>query len=80
MATESITVTLSTGSTLLASAKLFSSGRRGFYAGDKTVVDGVRYQVSLSIVKIGTPDPADIAEAATQAKVKLIGRTAKQRK
>jgi hypothetical protein len=35
----------------------FSTGKTGFYAGGKVVLDNVRYQVSLSVVKI-TPKPA----------------------
>jgi len=34
----------------------FSSGKTGFYAGGKVTIDGDRYQVSCSIVKIA-PKP-----------------------
>jgi hypothetical protein len=32
----------------------FSSGKLGYYAGGKVVMDGKRYQVSMSIVEIGS--------------------------
>jgi hypothetical protein len=32
----------------------FKSGSIGFYAGGKVLIDGVRYQVSCSIVEVGT--------------------------
>lgn len=42
------------GSQLVAAAKDFKSGSKGFWAGEKVVIDGKRYQVSLSIVEIGS--------------------------
>ncbi len=35
-------------------ARPFSSGKTGFWAGGKIVIDGERYQVSCSVVKIGS--------------------------
>jgi hypothetical protein len=42
------------GSELVAVAKTFKSGSTGYWAGDKVVIDGERYQVTCSIVKIGS--------------------------
>jgi hypothetical protein len=39
---------------LSASFKNFKSGSHGFYAGGKIVLDGKRYQVSCSIVEVGS--------------------------
>lgn len=40
---------------LYAGAKVFSTGSRGFYLGDKvTLENGKRYQVTMSIVEIGS--------------------------
>jgi hypothetical protein len=49
-----VTLSLDTGGQIVATAKTFSSGSVGFYAGDKVMIDGERYQVSLSVVKIGS--------------------------
>ena len=41
-------------SDLIANAKHFSTGSKGFWAGGKVEVNGVRYQVSCNIVEIGS--------------------------
>lgn len=55
---NSVAVTIE-GSQLVAVAKEFKSGSRGYWAGEKVVVDGKRYQVSLSIVEIGSKPSAE---------------------
>ena len=37
-----------------ASSKPFSSGSCGYFAAGKVVIDGKRYQVSCSVVEIGS--------------------------
>lgn len=54
---NSVLVTIE-GSQVVANAKTFSSGSRGFWAGEKVTLDGKRYQVSLSIVEIGSKPAA----------------------
>jgi hypothetical protein len=39
---------------LLLSPKQFRTGSVGYWAGGKIILDGERYQVSCSIVKIGS--------------------------
>ena len=39
---------------LVIEPKTFSTGSTGFYAGGKVVLDNAKYQVSLSIVKVGS--------------------------
>jgi hypothetical protein len=41
----------------------FSSGGTGFYAGGKVIIDGERYQVSCSVVKVRTPEEKAAAAA-----------------
>ena len=55
---SSVTLTLDTGGQLLASAKVFSSGSRGYFAGEKVIIDGKRYQATLSLVEIGSKPQA----------------------
>lgn len=43
-----------TGEALLAKAKQFKTGSVGYGAYGKVVIDGERYQVSCSMVKIGS--------------------------
>lgn len=47
-----------TGESLNAKARQFKSGSIGFGTYGKVVIDGERYQVSCSVVKIGSK-PAD---------------------
>jgi len=44
---------------LKADAKSFKTGSTGFYAGGKVELDGERYQVSCSIVKLGSKPKAE---------------------
>ena len=47
-------------STLVANPKTFKSGSVGFYVGDKiTLLNGVRYQVGMNIVEIGSKSRND---------------------
>jgi hypothetical protein len=39
---------------LSAAPKTFKTGSIGYYAGGKIVLDGERYQVSVSVVKVGS--------------------------
>ena len=39
---------------LKAQTKQFKSGSDGFYAGGKVEIDGTRYQVSCSVVRVGS--------------------------
>ena len=64
MPTKSLTLTFADGgeweSTLYAPAKAFKSGSTGFWAGGKLdLPDGERYQVSCSIVRIGSKPTAE---------------------
>jgi hypothetical protein len=36
--------------------KVFSSGKTGFYATNKVVIDGIRYQGQIQLVKIAGQD------------------------
>jgi len=67
----SLTLEVSAGGqpigTLVANSKSFKTGSTGFYAGDKLVIGGERYQVSCSIVLIGSkPKLAAAASAKTR--------------
>jgi len=43
---------------ILAMAKIFSTGSNGFYGNDKILIDGAGYQVGISLVRIGSkPKP-----------------------
>ena len=64
---EQITVTVG-GQILVANAREFKTGSRGFYGSGKvTLANGKRYQVSVNVVEIGSkpangqhaPAPAD---------------------
>lgn len=39
---------------LLADARTFKTGSRGYWAGGKLVLNGKRYQTSISLVEIGS--------------------------
>lgn len=57
---------------VLATAKTFSTGSTGFYFGDKVNIDGNKYQVTCSIILIGSKPktdatPNDAAAAAAAA-------------
>ena len=39
---------------IIAKAKTFSTGSVGFYASDKVVINGERYQVTCNLVKVGS--------------------------
>ena len=45
--------------TLVAERKEFKTGSRGFYAGGKVFIEGKKYQVSLSIVEVGSKPKAE---------------------
>ena len=76
----SIMVTVDGHDALVATAKLFASGRRGFFAGGKLILDGQQYQCTMSVVKTGDPTTADVAQANTDAKVKAAKLAAKANK
>lgn len=44
---------------LQANPKNFKTGSTGYYAGGKIVLDGKRYQVSVSVVEVGSKPKAD---------------------
>ena len=54
------------GPTLSANSKTFSTGSTGFGGYGKIEIDGARYQVSMSIVRIGSK-PQQIAAPAIAA-------------
>lgn len=43
---------------LIANAKVFSTGSRGFYANGKLVIGGKAYQVNVQLVEIGSKPAA----------------------
>jgi hypothetical protein len=48
------------GPHILASAKNFKTGSRGFYGHGKIDLDGKRYQVICNVIEVGSKDrPAD---------------------
>jgi hypothetical protein len=54
---ENLTVKIGDQS-LLAEHRTFKTGSKGYWGGGKVVLDGKRYQVSMSIVEIGSkPKP-----------------------
>jgi len=66
---ESVTVIVE-DQKLLADARTFKTGSRGYWAGGKLVIGGRRYQASVSLVEIGSKPgargaaPAPVAKAA----------------
>lgn len=53
------------GQTILASAKTFSTGSRGFFATGKVVgPDGKRYQCTFNLVEIGSKPGAEAQKSA----------------
>lgn len=59
----SIVAALTTGNgeiigNLVANAKQFKTGSRGFYGNSKIVIDGKRYQASVMLVEIGSKENA----------------------
>lgn len=56
------------GPTLTANSKTFSTGSTGFGGYGKIEIDGARYQVSMSIVRIGSkPQTAQLPAQQTDA-------------
>lgn len=62
-APTTITVTME-GNQLLADHRVFSSGSTGYHASGKVIIGGARYQVSCSVVLIGSK-PARVTPAVT---------------
>ena len=48
--------------TMTASAKVFKTGSRGFYANGKLEIDGKRYQTQVQMVEIGSKPVEEPAE------------------
>jgi hypothetical protein len=49
------------GQAVLANAKTFSTGSKGFFGSGKLVIDGKKYQTQVQMVEIGSK-PADPAK------------------
>ncbi len=45
--------------TILAQTKQFKTGSRGLFGQGKLEIDGVRYQVQVQLVEIGSKKPAE---------------------
>lgn len=57
---------------LLLTAKNFTTGSDGYFGSDKLTLDGVRYQVQITMVRIDSklePEAADRARAAVAEQV-----------
>lgn len=48
--------------TMTASAKVFKTGSRGFYANGKLEIEGKRYQTQVQLVEIGSKPAEDAAK------------------
>lgn len=69
MADKNLSVTVSANvngkqvGEIIAKPKTFSTGSVGFYASDKVVINGERYQVTCNLVKVGSGKKADAPKA-----------------
>ena len=61
-----LTITID-GQNLVADERTFKTGSRGYWAGGKVVLNGKRYQVSASVVEIGSK-PTGAPEAKAEPK------------
>ena len=51
---------------LSAPSRAYKSGADGYYFGGKVTIDGVQYQLSCNVVRIGSKDEAGAEERRTQ--------------
>lgn len=59
------------GETFLLLPKTFKSKSVGWYYGNKMMVQGLRCQVSISIVVVGSKPPAELIDVDTVEKLSL---------
>lgn len=67
MSESQISVTIG-GQELVADARTFSSGSRGYFTSGKVTIGGKRFQCSVNVVEIGSKPGSAPAAAAPAAK------------